>query len=652
MKQELTKDWTVPPVLLVVAILAYGLLIPKLGLFGDDWPHLWVYHMFGLNGLAKLVVWDRPFSAWVYWLIAPLAGENIWGYHTYLLLIRWAGAVLFYLIVKEIIPNSQPVPFWSAVFFLLYPGFRQQPQPLEFILHFTVLGLLLFSFWCMLKACDSSRFAWLYQVIGIAASLSIFSIEYFIGLEMLRPVFLWIVTRKDNENLKSRLTKIGKIWLPYLLVLTAYIYWRVFVFSFPTYKPTFLSSMFTNPLSSLIGLGQVLVEEIRASVLGAWRQIVTIPLETGAGIRYFLLVSLVFIIVFLWLYRSKKNAETVSPLIPLTVGGLAVLLAGIPFWITGIPVQLTFPWDRSTLPFMLGVSLLMSGGLLFFRPALRNTLAAIIIALSVGMHYQNTQLYQVEWNKLSQFFWQLSWRAPSLKPGTILISEAIPLFYYGDNNLTPVLNWMYAPANQSTSIPYNFFDMGERLGKSLPDLQPGLPVEHGYRFVTFKSTSDALLPVSYTPSHCLRVLDNSNEQIPGIPKRLRKAAIFSNPEKLINTVPVSKPPAFIPEPVHDWCYFYQKTELAVQLENWGEVNSLWEEAAARNFQPVDKTEMLPVITAKLKTGDISAAGQLSRVVLEQEGTKPVVCSLWRNLQSSNNQIATDLQVVMSTMGCD
>jgi hypothetical protein len=636
----------------VIAILAYGLFIPTLGLFGDDWPHLWVFHMFGLDGISRLVMWDRPFSAWVYWLIAPLAGENIWVYHVYLLLIRWVGAVLFYLVIKEIIPNSQPVPLWSAVFFLIYPGFRQQPQPLEFILHFTVLGLLLFSFWCMFSAFKSSKYSWLFQGLGTIASISIFSIEYFIGLELLRPVFLWILTGKEKVNLKSRLIQVFKGWWPYLIVMAVYVYWRLVVFSFPTYKPTFLSNVFTDPIKSLVGLGQVLAEEIRATVLGAWRQIFSIPLETGAGIGYLVLVTLVFALVFLWFQRINRKVEMLAPGLPIIIGGLAVLLAGIPFWITGIPVQLAFPWDRSTLPFMLGVSLLMSGCLLFFRPALRNILASIIIALSVGMHYQNTQLYQLEWNKLSQFFWQLSWRAPSLKPGTIVISEAIPLFYYGDNNLTPVLNWTYASENHSTAIPYNFFDMGERLGKSLPDLQPGLPVEHGYRFVSFKSTSDDLLPVFFTPSHCLKVLDSSNAETPGIPKRLLKAAGFSTIEKLILPSPISIPPAFIPEPEHDWCYYYQKAELAVQMKEWGQVNSLWDEAVAMRLQPVDKSELLPVIFSKINTGDFAYAGQLSKIVLEQEGTKAELCSLWQNQQSSINQLQEDFLVEKKSLGCE
>jgi len=637
--------------LLVVAVLAYGLVIPTLGLFGDDWPHLWVYHMFGLDGFSQLVMWDRPFSAWVYWLIAPLAGENIWGYHVYLLLIRWAGAVAFYFVIKEVFPKSQPFPTWAAVFFLVYPGFRQQPQPLEFILHFTVLGLMLLSFLCMLHASIKTKFYWVYQVIGTLAALSIFSVEYFIGLEILRPVFLWMVT-KEYKPMKLRLVYIAKIWLPYLVVVAGYVYWRIFVFSFPTYKPTFLSSLFTDPIHSVIELGNVLVEEIRAAVLGAWRQIMTLPGETGANWGYFLLVVLTFVIIFFWLNRFRKTQGNASPLAPILVGGLAVLLAGIPFWITGIPVQLAFPWDRSTLPFMFGVSLLLAGGLLFFRPVLRNILAALIIAFSVGMHYQNTQVYQVEWNKLSQFFWQLSWRAPGLQPGTVVISDAIPLWYYGDNNLTPITNWMYAPESHSTDIPYNFFDMGERLGKSLPDLQPGLPVDHTYRFLNFNSTSDKLFPVFYNPRHCLRVIDGLSAQIKGVPNRLRKTASFSDPQGLITTTSVAVPPAFIPEPQHDWCYFYQKAELASQLHNWEEVNSLWDQALSLNYQPVDKTELIPFIQAKLQTGDFDTAGQLSREVMKQDDTKPVICALWKEQMTSRGQIPGDFESIFDALRCE
>ncbi|NMB55996.1 MAG: hypothetical protein GYA15_14980 [Leptolinea sp.] len=638
MKSWLTRKRVEAFLLFVFTILAYGLVIPKLGLFGDDWPHLWVYHMFGLDGLNQLVAWDRPFSAWVYAVIAPLAGEHIWAYHLYLLILRWVCAVIFYLLVIEILPDSHPLPFWTAAFFLLYPGFRQQPQPIEFILHFTALGLMLLSFWMMIQASKNYKPVWQYSIPGWICALSIFSIEYFIGLELLRPVLLWIVIRRDSPDNKSAVRRVIKNWIPYLVILGIYAWWRIFIFKFPTYKPTFLNQSGENPLTAIFGLGQILIEEIRASILGAWRQMVSLPLQENVGPGYGILVLLVAAGVFFWLRRQRKNAGQTSPFIPLLVGSIAILLAGVPFWITGIPVQLEFPWDRSMLPFMIGASLLISGGLLLLRPGLRNFFVAVIIALGIGMHYQNAMLYQKEWAKLGQFFWQLTWRAPALKPGAVVISDAIPLFYYGDNNLTPVLNWTYAPKNSSLNLPYNFFDMGERLGKNLPELKPGLPVEHGYRFIFFNSTSDALVPVYYREGNCLRIVDERIGQMDSIPRRLREASVFSHPEMFIDTSSQAMPPAFIPEPEHNWCYYYQKAELAVQYTDWQTIGTLFKESSQRQYKPTDQTEWLPFIEGLVHLNEFDQAVEISLAGLEQEGARQVICGLWNRLSADNPDV--------------
>jgi hypothetical protein len=651
MKNLIQKKWADPLLLLVIAIFAYGLFIPKLGLFGDDWPHLWVLHTYGLNGLNQLVAWDRPFSFWVYWLIAPLAGDHIWAYHVYLLLLRWICAVLFYYLIESLFSDSKPLPLWAAAFFLLYPGFRQEPQPLEFTLHFTALGFMLFSFLSMIKAYEDPKKIWIYQGIGTIAALSIFSVEYFIGLELLRPVFLLALEYNRKANWKQAIKRTVLLWFPYAAVLGGYAFWRVFVFKFPTYKPTFLNQIGTNPMEAMTGLGQVLVEEVRAAILGAWRQIISLPLDSKPGIAYIILVLSSAIMIFLWLKSGNSQAGKTTPMITLIIGVLAISFAGIPFWITGIPVQLDFPWDRSTLPFMVGASLLLCGGLLLFKPLYRNAIASLIIALTIGMHYQSTVIYQVEWQKLSQFFWQLTWRAPSLKPGTVVISDAIPLFYYGDNNLTPVLNWTYSAGNTSTDIPYNFFDMGERLGTNLPELKPDLPITHGYRFVTFKSDSNSLLPVFYKVGSCLKVIDRQTAQLPGIPKRLKTTAQFSYPEKQILGSPDSKPALFIPEPSHGWCYFYQKAQLANQLGDWKTANRLYEELTQAGIKPEDLSEWMPFIQSSAMAGSIDQAVNLTNQSTQLEGVKPAVCALWKDVEKRKPD---DLQIkeAIQQIGCD
>ena len=43
------------------------------------------------------------------------------------------------------------------------------------------------------------------------------------------------------------------------------------------------------------------------------------------------------------------------------IGIFTLLVAGWPFWITELPVDLAFPYDRFTLAFMLGACLLVVG---------------------------------------------------------------------------------------------------------------------------------------------------------------------------------------------------------------------------------------------------------------------------------------------------
>ena len=79
--------WSVPLGLLVVTVLAYGLLIPFLGYYFDDWPVIWMTK----NGsdFWEFYTYDRPFSAWTYVLTAPLFGLRPLGWHVFTLLLRW-----------------------------------------------------------------------------------------------------------------------------------------------------------------------------------------------------------------------------------------------------------------------------------------------------------------------------------------------------------------------------------------------------------------------------------------------------------------------------------------------------------------------------------------------------------------------------------
>src|SRR3990172_7390272 len=70
-------SWSLPVVLLVVAILAFGLFIPWLGFYWDDWPSIWFLHLLGPLGFRDVFASDRPFLGQLFILSTGILGEKI-----------------------------------------------------------------------------------------------------------------------------------------------------------------------------------------------------------------------------------------------------------------------------------------------------------------------------------------------------------------------------------------------------------------------------------------------------------------------------------------------------------------------------------------------------------------------------------------------
>ncbi len=142
------------------------------------------------------------------------------------------------------------------------------------------------------------------------------------------------------------------------------------------------------------------------------------------------------------------------------MGLFALLLGGIPIWPTNLRIELFFPWDRFTLPMMLGASLLLVGlfELIGWRAWLSILLVSLAAGLGAGLHYQNALEFRKDWLMQRDFFWQLTWRAPQIKPGTVLLTSDLPFPYDWDNSLIAPLNWTYAPQLQGRELPYLIYN--------------------------------------------------------------------------------------------------------------------------------------------------------------------------------------------------
>lgn len=636
------SERSLPLAFLGAVLLSYGIFIPLWGLYGDDWIYMWNYHQFGAGGFIDFVAVDRPFSAWIYMLSTPLFGETIWPYHLLLLVLRWLSVFLLWKILRMIWPKNSRQTAWVALLFAIYPGFQQQPIAVQFILHFATLDLSLFSIWAMLRAVQQPQQKRILTVAALAASLGMFGIEYFVGFELLRPVLVWMVLR-DEADRRQRLKRSLLAWLPYLIVFVAFAIWRVFIFAFPTYEPQLLYGLREAPLDALMELAKRVFTDLKTTLYGAWRQTLKRPAESLN--LYILLSAGTFFLSLLYMVKlapdvvddgQKQRWFETWPLQAFALGGLSLAVVGWPFWVPNVPLNLAFPWDRSLLPFIPGACLVLVALVdVIVRPKAQVIILSGLVALAVGFHFQNAQIYRDEWRNLQTYFWQMTWRMPGLQEGTVIISDAIPLWRYSDNDLTPLVNWIYAPELDTEDMAYKYFDMSTRVGSPLPGLEEGLTFSHNYRNTTFTGNTSDVLSIFYQAPGCMKVLDPAGDMLPAnVPDTLLETLHLSHVDHILTGGAALPPRILGEEPAHGWCYYYEKAALAQQAGDWqtivdlGETTELEGLAAAQGFTE----EYLPFIEGYARTGNWDQALSLTEAASQDAG--PGLCKLWTRLEQS------------------
>jgi hypothetical protein len=85
------------------------------------------------------------------------------------------------------------------------------------------------------------------------------------------------------------------------------------------------------------------------------------------------------------------------------------------------------------------------------------------------------------------------------------------------------------------------------------------------------------------------------------------------------------------EPAHDWCYYYEKADLARQQGDWQKIIQLGDQAAGRGLSPLGWEEQFPFIEAKAHDGRWSEALADSVSLYDDASKGPVICRLWTRM---------------------
>lgn len=644
--------------LTIVVCISYGIGISRLSFYGDDWIYIYNYHIAGPGSFGQFVQTDRPFSAWIYVLTSALFGESVIAYHIYVLVFRWLSALLFWRILSDSFPNQRFSQI-AALLFATYPGFQQQPIAIEFVMHFTSLVLVELSVWLMQKVVfqTSQRKILLFIFSLISAVLGIFTCEYFLGMELARPFFLYFTVRKRNiEKTEIPWKRIVGVLIPYFLTTCFYFFWRIFIFSFTTYEPKLINAVKENLLTGIKLLFTKAAQDIITVLPRAYRMIFSRPANISLPVCIMIL-AVTGLTAFVFFYRSmlanEANPEKCEHFHMLILGIALLLFSGIPYWGTFLDVSTDFPWDRSTLSFSPGAAVILAALLdMAFTPVFYCAAAASLTALSVLFHVQNTQVYIYESEKMNDYFWQLAWRAPALEPGTILASEDIPLDRTSDNDLSPIVNWQYAPEHKGLHYIYKYFDLHLREGFYYTDPGKIIPVDHTYRSHQFHSDTSKTLGLFYKKNGCLQIIDEAAAGYPGMPESLIRISSVSDLDLIQTdmTVPAQPPPAIGKEPEHGYCYYFQKTALAQQMNDQEKAYSFAKEVLSSDLRPVYAPDLAPVVSAFLQAGDIQNAESLIASTSISNEDMDYLCTYWKTAVPSIDD-NEDLNLFYKSHGC-
>jgi hypothetical protein len=693
--------WTVPIALFFLIILSYGLRALSLGFFWDDLPNLWFYHRFGITGITDAFSYDRPFLSFIYSISLTVLGLSQQSWQIFGLIAHWLYALGFWWMLSQVWPEQRHRTALAAFLFAVYPGFTQHWITVIYGQAFVLFASFFFSMglsiW-LVRSRDACSKMWLAAGTGAALLLSaftMFSTEYFFGLELLRPLFFWMVLREawspgvSAGSLRPaawfarqhtrQLVSAVKWWAPYLALMLVFVLWRAFIRPFPGKSFTTLEQAGQTPLAAVQGLFLTILDDVIEAGVVAWGQPLQLTgfVETSpdAGLRLLAVILLTALFAGLFLARLCPSPDISSYVKPISArrirdhwamqavlaGIFALLVAGWPFWITGLPMRMGFPQDRYTLPLSVGVCLALAG--LVVGVARSHARAAVLTAVAVGLaagfHFNTALNYRQDMNEARDFFWQLTWRAPSLLPQTLVLTDSLPFTYYEDDSLSAGLNWTYDPQSRSQDLAYLLYDMDVRRGVIYP-LQPGVPVRHVDRATHFNGNTSQVIVVAYDPPGCLKVLDPVYDaDLYYLPEELLRVLHLSVPSQQISDHPASAEPPqeiFRNEPPRRWCYFFEKAELARQQADWDTIVQLRNDSIAQGYRPADPAEYLPFIEGMLQVGRWGDAHELTYTAYrDAHALRPALCAIWERAYPqeapSENRPETLLADLKQNLSC-
>lgn len=629
-----------PILLVLISALVYLPRLNQIGYLNDDWYLMYSAHAYGPDVFVDIFSADRPARALVMSPAYTLFGDHVLYYNLSAYFFRLVSGIGLFWLLTMLWPRQRNAAFLAALLFLMYPGFLSQSNGIDYQSQMVSLAAAMLSIALSVHASTMQNRVVKWLALIIATALGWFYlglVEYFLGLELLRLGSLYLVGSRSQDSKRKKVLGGVRHCLLALLIPVVFLSWRIFFFEsergatdisgqleqfWALPGPTalwWLTRLFTNTLSATFFAWGVPFYQF----VGYIARLRDLFFAVGCVI--------LFLLLLFWLLRTsddEQNPEIVHNWrTEFLVLGIVTAVAGL------VPVILVnrqadfWSYSRYTLASSAGSALVLVSILFFLSSSsLRWGLLSLLITVSVFTHHANAIRLANETTSLRAFWWQAAWRIPQLKMDTTLIvnypitSIEEDYFVWGPANL------IYYPHGitgdqirpQVSALVLNQTSLHKILTSAEKER------DNRRSIITTIDYQNVLILTMPIQGACTRVIHGMQPEVSQYEEdRLVRIASFSDTAliDLESEHPAPPPLAFGPEPAHDWCYFFEKADLARQRGDWDEGARLGDEVLNRDFLPQDPIEWMPFLQAFARAGDVDSLNEIRRLM---KGSDPYV----------------------------
>ncbi len=640
----------------------------------DDWYFMYDGHIAGPNVFLQMFQSDRPARGVFFDAVFRLFGTQPLPYQlgTFFLHILAGLAALW--VFRILWPRQRRAGFLVGLFVILYPAYFMWVQGIEYLPHTASLFLEILSIAFSLKVVQaqrpSARVAWF---IGALATGWVYLslVEYAIGMEIFRFMCIALLVGRTlpRSQLGQKALATLRVWWFNLFIPLGFLFWRLFIFQNER-KATDVGLQ----LSRLFGTPQLtgpwwfirLFQSMLNTTVLAWtspfnQQFFALRLrDMAAALGVALLSVLLFAAAAFLLKEAPELASaernwhieaiflgligSTFGLLPVVVANREVTFSAFSYY--GLPASLTAVF------FAVGMLSLVNS------QKARFILTSLLLASAAITHYGLGISAYNEQQTIRDFWRQVTWRAPMIRSGTTIVAEYPDVVIGQDTDIIwGPANFIYYP-NQANQVPVQY--ALSAVTTSSDDVQNVLSHDSGgfklYRSHTMKIDYTNILILSQpVDGACVHAIDGRMPRLsPNASNAVSAIAEYSNINDIVSDAAPVQLPVFLfgPPPVQDWCYFYEKADLAVQQGDFKQAAALGKQVREQGLHPVDRSEWIPFLQAYAFLNDQSGFEAILENITGGGIIKDRACSALQQMEKLGYKLSPAMQAARDAQVCN